>query len=78
MQIFLWTVVGLATAWGLLKFFLDVHAVVLARKEGWRLSRELAERATTNSPEPIECDVNDALPAAAENRAVLEEDRKAA
>ena len=78
MQFFWWAVLGLATTWGVLKFFLDVRAVSQARKEGWRLSQALAAQITTSGPEPIEPVSNDASIASAEDRAVLEEDRQAA
>jgi len=77
MQIF-WWLLGLATAWGLLRFFRGVQAIERMRKEGLRLSRELAEGITTNGPEPIEWELSDISTAAVENRAVPEEDRKAA
>jgi hypothetical protein len=79
MQIFWWVVLGLAATCGLLKFFLDVHATALARKEGLRLAHHLAERITEDAPEPLESDPSDArVIASVEHRAVHEADRQAA
>ena len=79
MQFFWWVVLGLAAACGLLKFFLDVHATSLARKEGLRLAHHLAEQITEDTPEPLESDPSDVrLIASVEHRAVHEADRQAA
>jgi hypothetical protein len=79
MRMFWWVVLGLATTWGVLKFFLDVHAASLARKEGLRLAHHLAERIAESALEPLEADPSDAQPiASVENGAVPEVNRQAA
>ena len=73
-----WIALGLAIAGGLLKFCLDVRAAWLARQEDLRLLRELAERASTGWPEPIEWEPDDPSMPSAESRPARDEDRKAA
>ena len=80
MRMFWWVVLGLATTWGVLKFFLDVHAASLARKEGLRLAHHLAARMAESALEPLDADPSDARPiASVENGAAREVvDRQAA
>jgi len=75
---FFWAALGLAITWGLLKFFLDVRTAWLARQEDLWLVRHLAERAGPGWPEPIPWESDDPSMASAENRALPDEDRKAA